>query len=88
MRHVVIICAGLALSACMAEITDTERVRLVATGCNTPIPTTQDVARMSAIDRMVFLQTQKAAQERVANAIKRDRLIGQCDAAWALAPQP
>ena len=87
MRHIVIICAGLTLSACVTELSDTERVRLVATGCNSPVPTAYDVAHMTAIERMVFLQTQKAAQERVANAIKRERLIGQCDAAWALAPQ-
>jgi hypothetical protein len=72
---------------CFDNVPATQLVLQAASECNTPVPTLGDYALMGPNERMVFMQTQKAAQENVAHSISSRDEIRPCDAAWALAPR-
>jgi hypothetical protein len=87
-RNIVTCLLGLGVSlGCLDNVPPTQRVLEAAAECTTPVPTLADYALMGAMERSVFMQTQKAAQENVANSIRDRDPIRPCDAAWAIAPR-
>lgn len=87
-RNIVTCLLGLgAAFGCLDEVPPTQQVLAAASECTTPVPTAADYQLMGPTERMVFMQTQKAAQENVANSIRDREPVRPCDAAWAIAPR-
>ena len=87
-RNIVTCLLGFGITlGCIDNVPPTQRVLQAASECTTPVPGLADYELMGPNERMVFMQTQKAAQENVANSIRNRDAIRSCDAAWAIAPR-